>query len=140
MSYAMARRHGFGAAAPTPCGPNSGWNSAANACYCQPGFDWASASSADCVPINVAAPCVFVGERRNPVDKKCECPPGMHVDPAPGGNSCIRFDWFPTCVDATGARVPNCFMGAPLKQQAIAAGVGAAVGIALAFMFNAVRS
>ena len=122
---------GMGAAAAAPaCGANSQRNPADGVCYCNLGFHEGGPSGA-CVPIDVTKPCAFTGQRRSPIDKVCECPPGMRVDPTPTGTTCIPIRYFPSCKDANGEKVPNCIFGYPLKEAAIAVGGGALIGLLL---------
>lgn len=120
-----------------PCGERSRRNPVTGDCYCDAGYDWKSEDSNDCVLVDVRSPCTWEGQRRSPLDRACTCPPGMRLDESPLGRGCIQGGWFPGCVDVHGARIPGCLFGQPVVPLAMAAGVGAAVGLTLALALRA---
>lgn len=132
MSYAMS---GFGTVVtPTPsCGPNEGYNTRAQKCLCKPGFEDVGGT---CKPVNTKAPCQWTGQQRSPVDLQCSCPPGMAPDPSAEGTGCIAIRWFPSCIDANGAKVPNCLFGFPMKETLAAAGIGLLIGAMGVYAFS----
>jgi hypothetical protein len=93
-------------------------------------------------PVVPTAPCSDPGRFRSPVDQACACPPGTHVTPEAGKYDCLpdaitgRSFYFPDCKDAAGNKVPNCFMGFPLKSTAVTLGAGAVLGLVLSALLR----
>lgn len=130
MSYALSA---FGVSVPA-CGPHAAYNQTYADCYCEPGYRWVDEQNKQkgCVAIDVTKPCSTATKLRSPVDKLCTCPPGTSMDPDPRGSQCIPIQWFPSCKDASGKSVPDCFMGSSgssIKEMLPFAIGGAAVGV-----------
>lgn len=118
---------GYGTVILPSCGAHSARNPADQECYCEPGFD--SPTGANCKPVDLNAPCDWTGQQRSPIDQKCTCPPGYAIDPSPTGTGCIPMRWFPNCKDALGRAVPGCLFGYPLREVAVAGGLGLLTGL-----------
>jgi hypothetical protein len=101
-------------------------------------LSWPAASAFGAVAATAAPttePCSDPGRFRSPVDQSCACPPGTYVTPEKDKYDCLpgsivgRSFYFPDCKDASGNKVPNCFMGFPLKSTLVTLGVGAVAGM-----------
>lgn len=138
MSYAM--RRGFGSTVATKtCATNASFNVPDDTCYCNAGYVSDDPNVTPCKLIDPASPCPpdMKGSFRSPMNKHCQCPPGFQMSTDPTRNDCVPMYYFPTCKDAKGNSVPNCFFGMPMDRVLPAVAGGVVAGIALTMVAKA---
>jgi hypothetical protein len=131
MSYSFL---GFGAA--ITCPANAAFNPTDGSCGCQPGFESTDPNNIACTPVNVSAPCKDPTQRRNPIDKQCECPTGTIINPDPTKDNCIPGKWFPGCVDAAGNSIPGCYLGMSTTDIITGTAIGLALGVTFTLLLR----